>query len=83
MKIAILALFLFGLAPSCTNDSAAKRTLENAGFYDIELTGYAAFTCSDSDGSCTGFRAKNPRGQVVTGAVGCGHACKGCTIRFD
>jgi hypothetical protein len=83
MKSALLALVLFSIAPSCTNESAARQTLEDAGFTNIELTGYSAFTCSKSDDTCTGFTAIGPTGHRVKGAVGCGYACKGCTIRFN
>lgn len=88
-RFLIDALFL--LAPvavivgSCTNPDATRSTLEDMGFTNIEITGYDAFACSDSDGTCTGFTALNPQGRPVKGAVGCSRvtSCgKGCTVRF-
>lgn len=54
------------------------------GFTNIQITGYDAFACYDSDGTCTGFEATNPQGRQVRGAVGCSRTgCgKGCTVRF-
>lgn len=80
MRKAILLSCLLVLA-ACTDDSATKSTLQKAGYTDIQTTGYDMFACSDSDTFSTGFRAKNPQGQVVTGVVCCG-LLKSCTIRF-
>lgn len=80
--IAVCLAFCF----SCTNEGGALKTLEDAGFTNVELTGYDWLTCGDSDETCTGFRALNPTGtRWVEGAVGCNlMGCgKGCTIRFN
>lgn len=76
-------LFLIGvlLLTGCTNESKTVQTLQSAGFTDIQTTGYAFFECGDDDDFHTGFHAKNPTGQYVTGTVCCG-LLKGCTIRF-
>lgn len=80
----LIALAVALVTVACTNESATRRTLEGAGFTDIEITGYRSWSCSKNDSTCTGFRAKGPNGRVVEGAVGCGMGCgKGCTIRFD
>lgn len=76
-----LALLLFSLA-SCTDDAATVRTLRSAGFTDITTTGYSAWACGEDDSFATGFRAKNPQGQLVEGTVCCGFMVKGCTVRF-
>lgn len=70
---------------SCTSPERATSVLETDGYTNIELTGYRAFGCSDSDGTCTGFKAMK-NGHHVEGAVGCGRVAgctKGCTIRVD
>jgi hypothetical protein len=59
----VMLLALIG----CTDEANTKRTLESAGYTDIETTG---------------FRAKNTRGKVVTGTVCCGIWSKGCMIRY-
>ena len=77
-KLALISL----LALSCTDDAGTVRTLQAAGYTDITTTGYAFFGCGQDDDFSTGFRAKNPRGETVSGTVCCGFIGKGCTIRF-
>lgn len=62
--------------------SKAEQVLEANGYTEIELTGYAMFSCSDGDTFKTGFRAKSPAGQQVKGAV-CSGWLKGATIRLN
>lgn len=76
---ASIALLMFS---GCYDGDLAKKTLIQYGFTEIEITGHAFFTCSKDDFSCTGFRAVNPQGAKVSGAVGCGLLFKGCTLRF-
>jgi hypothetical protein len=66
---------------SCTDEGRTVKTLEKAGYSEIQTTGYAAFECGKDDDFHTGFRAKNPAGTLVEGTVCCGFL-KGCTIRF-
>lgn len=80
MKRLILALTLL-ISLGCTDERMTRDTLTKAGFTDIEVTGWAAFACSDDDTFTTAFIATNPTGQRVTGAVCCGFL-KACTIRF-
>lgn len=74
----VMLLALIG----CTDETNTRRTLDSAGYTDIEVTGYEWLECGKDDTYHTGFRAKNPKGQVVTGTVCCGMWAKGCTIRF-
>jgi len=67
---------------SCTDNEGARRTLMQAGFTDIELTGYRFFMAGKEDTYCTGFKATSPNGFKVSGAV-TGGPFKGNTIRFD
>lgn len=67
---------------SCTDAKSTIHTLQNAGFSDVEILGYAWFECGEDDTYHTEFRAKNPKGVVVEGTVCCGMLSKGCTIRF-
>lgn len=76
-----LLLLIPLLIVSCTDESASKDALEKAGFTDIELTGWAPWSCSDSDKFATSFEATNPHGNRVSGVVCCG-LLKRCTIRF-
>ncbi len=79
MKTIVLVLAL--LLASCTNETRSRAALLDAGFTDIELTGWDVFACSEDDTFSTGFTAKNPQGRAVSGTVCCG-AMKGCTIRW-
>jgi hypothetical protein len=78
----ILALILLG----CTNETGSIRALKASGCTDISLQGYALTGCSDSDSTCTEFKA-TCNGQHVSGVVGCGLEgfpfAKGCTVRFE
>jgi len=75
-------LLLFVGLFACTSDCDARKTLQAQGYSNIEITGYAPMSCSDDDTTCTGFKAVGPTGVHVEGAVGCGVACKGCTVRI-
>lgn len=75
--ITLAVLILIG----CTDESRTIHTLQKQGFTEIQTTGYDMFACSDDDAYHTGFRAKNPQGQVVTGTVCCG-VMKSCTVRW-
>ncbi len=61
----------------------ATRTLSSAGFTEIEITGWRPFMAGNGDTFSTGFRAKSPSGDIVTGAVTEGLWGKGKTVRFD
>lgn len=80
MKHIMLALLAL---TACTDEDGARRALKGAGYTNIEIKGHSYFGCSDDDHSCTAFEAIGPRGDVVTGQVGCGLIGKGCTIRTD
>ena len=67
---------------ACTDAPKAERVLRQNGYTNIEITGYRAFMGGEEDTCVTGFKAKSPTGQIVTGAV-CSGFMKGATIRFD
>jgi len=75
-----LGLCLLSLT-GCTNGEGASEALRAAGYTKIAITGWSPLSCSNSDGTCTGFVAVGPSGRTVTGAVGCGYVFKGCTVR--
>lgn len=81
VRNALLTAFAAVSLAGCTNAPSATRTLEKAGYTDVETTGYKVFGCGDDDDFHTGFRATNPRGERVEGVV-CGGFLKGDTIRF-
>lgn len=67
---------------ACTSESDAARALRGAGYTNVVYTGYKAFACSEDDTYHTGFTAKGPTGQMVSGTV-CSGWLKGSTIRLD
>jgi hypothetical protein len=77
-----LILPLLALA-ACSDANEARRTLENAGYTDIQTTGYAWTGCGKDDRVHTGFTAKGPTGKRIEGVVcaGFGPFAKGATIR--
>lgn len=64
-----------------TNEDAAARALEQAGYTNVNWTGYTWFACSNGDWSQTGFLANGPAGTVTSGTVCCGLVFKYCTVR--
>lgn len=76
------ALF-FALPWGCTSPKSTVRTLEAAGYKNVEITGWRPFARSKDDWFSTGFRATAPNGTVITGAVTGGLFFKGNTIRTD
>lgn len=77
IMVSLLSLFLF----SCTDEAATLRTLDNAGYSDVQTKGYSLWGCSDRDTFQTKFIARNYLGKKVSGVVCCGWFKK-CTIRF-
>lgn len=67
---------------ACSDADNAKRVLSDQGFTEIQTTGYAFFGCSKGDNFHTGFIAKSPVGNTVSG-VFCSGWFKGGTIRFN
>jgi hypothetical protein len=80
-KMLICSLFL--TLAACTSSSDAVNALQDAGFTDIQLTGYSWFACSKDDFYHTGFIAKNPQGKTIKGTVCSGFLFKNSTIRFS
>lgn len=79
LSVVVVTLLLFS---GCTQNEKAREVLENAGYSNIELTGYRLWLKGKDDDYSTGFRALAPNGRTVTGAV-TGGIFKGNTIRFD
>lgn len=78
----IIAMSATLLLAACTDSGAARRALEAQGFTDIEITGYAPFSCSEDDATSTGFTATNPQGKRVSGVACGGLLFKNTTIRW-
>lgn len=70
--------FLFFTA--CSTSEPSRRTLSDAGYTEISITGWSPFSCGD-DFFSTGFKATNILGKRVGGVVCCGLVLKSCTIR--
>lgn len=84
-RIGLFAIIIaFVVGSSCTDEEAARSVLEDEGYTNIELNGYAYGRCSKNDSTCTEFKATGPSGREVKGAVGCGRTgCgKACTVRI-
>ena len=81
----IAALFLVPVAlneaGACSDATRTERTLDAAGYTDIEAGGYDYFACGEGDSFSTHFTAKNPQGETVEGTVCCGW-WKSCTVRY-
>lgn len=83
--IAMLALIglLAPVAVIANRDPADfVRVLEQAGYTQVQPTGYRFLGCSDNDLFREGFRAVSPAGIPVSGVV-CSSFIKGHTIRID
>ena len=77
--------FMLALGGGCdgvgADDDRGREILEQQGYEDIHMTGYAPFQCGEGDVSSSGFEATAPNGARVEGVVCCGLA-KRCTVRF-
>lgn len=80
--VVCLVAIIPALLSGCTDEESTRRTLENAGYTDVQTTGYEMFSCGEDDTYQTGFIATNPKGKRVKGVVCCGLIAKGCTIRY-
>lgn len=84
--LSILVVILVGLflifPNGCTQPDEARRVLSAQGYTQVQITGYKFFMGGQEDVFSTGFSAKSPSGQIVTGAVTSG-PFKGHVIRFD
>lgn len=82
MKTIIFAFLVAAtMISGCTNTNKTRETLDNLGFKNIQVGGYAWFACGDDYTYATHFSATNPNGKLVRGAVCCG-ILKGCTAKF-
>jgi hypothetical protein len=81
-KIMIAALLI--LLTACSDGDAAMHALRGAGYTNVEITGFKFFGCGKDDTFTTGFDAKGPTGEHVSGVVcsGFGLFSKGATIRI-
>lgn len=82
MKQSLIPVFILAALVGCTREDATLRVLEQSGYSQVEITGWRPFMADKNDTFSTGFRAKSPTGQTVTGAVTSGWF-KGNTIRLD
>lgn len=63
-------LVMFGCAgDSFLSPARAKDFLQHQGYTDVETTGPRDAFCGQNGPGAVGFKAKNPNGIVVTGAV--------------
>lgn len=82
-RIGLLAAAVLTMALSgCTDSNGTVKALTQAGYTNIETTGYTFFGCDKNDFYHTGFKAVGPTGVEVEGVV-CSGVFKGKTIRLD
>uniref|UniRef100_A0AB39CCT2 Lipoprotein n=1 Tax=Pseudomonas phage RVTF4 TaxID=3236931 RepID=A0AB39CCT2_9VIRU len=82
MKKIILTLGLIVLT-GCSDGPATLKAVEGAGYKDVQITGWAPFSCSEDDRVRTGFKATDQRGNRISGTYCSGLIFKGGTIRLD
>jgi hypothetical protein len=82
VKKLLIASVILAALTGCTRADDSRRVLEQSGYSQVEITGWRPFAAGHDDTFSTGFRAKAPNGQTVTGAVTSGFL-KGSTIRLD
>jgi hypothetical protein len=75
---AIIALAVLG---GCSDAPTTERALRQAGYRNIEITGWSPFGCGRDDTFSTGFKATAPSGERISGVV-CSAYFKGATIRI-
>lgn len=80
---AIAALVVaFAANGGCIDSAGTTRVLRQQGYSEVEITGWRPLSCGKDDTFATGFRAKSPSGEEVTGVVTRG-IFKGSTVRLD
>lgn len=77
----ILILLALLITTACSDQTTAKRLLEEQGYKNIAITGYVWMGCSEDDTFHTGFTATSAAGSQVKGVV-CSDWFKGATIRL-
>jgi hypothetical protein len=68
---------------ACSDPPGATKTLEDAGYTNVQTHGHSWFACSKDDTYATSFTATGPTGHPVEGAVCRGFLFKNATIRFN
>lgn len=82
ISIACILVLIVVLPSGCTQPENATRILTQAGYTDIDITGWRPFMAGKDENFSTGFRAKSANGSEVSGSVTYGFF-KGSTIRMD
>lgn len=82
LVIAVVLFLLSVIMWPRDDPNGARRVLEDAGYTQIIIAGPRLYGCSKEDWWRTGFAAKGPTGNNVTGVV-CAGWLKGATIRFN
>lgn len=77
-----IAVALVILLSGCTHPDSSMRTLEAAGYTQVQMHGYAIFGCAEEDTFHDSFTAIGSNGKPVSGVV-CSGWFKGSTIRLD
>ncbi len=86
--LCVLAAICVGVAvltgSGCTDSERTRIVLEDAGYIDIDIQGWALNACSRGADTCTAFAATSILGRRVHGVVACDYrgCAKVCGIQF-
>jgi hypothetical protein len=83
MRKLLLVAGCLALAACFTDPQDARRVLEDQGYTDVQITGYAFAACGEHDTYSTGFTATSPNGRRIGGTVCKGAFFKNQTVRFN
>ena len=79
-KVILASLVALVLFSGCTDSSGARKALNEQGYKNIDIGGFAIFGCGEDDTFRTEFSATSSSGHRVNGVV-CSGFLKGSTIR--
>ena len=83
MSLAVILLLISCRYYGCPRPQRAETLLIAEGYTDITIYSYGGYgwSCSEKDGSATGFTARHGGADLLEGVVCCGLVFKACTIR--
>ncbi len=89
--LSVLVIIGMNLLAGCCGEMVGKgeavKTMENAGFTNVHVTGQHGIApsfngCGVDDAVAFDVIGKNPAGKQVSATVCCGLVFKNCTIRY-
>lgn len=80
--VVLVVIFLMTMHENVKSPPHTKRTLKEAGYTEVTLTGYKMWACG-GDAVSQGFTGRNRDGFLISGAVCSGLIAKATTIRTN